>query len=254
MRPTGPKDGIAWITGASSGIGLALARRLLDEGWTVALTARRAAELQSVASAYPESRALVFPADVRDAGALAAIAERLEAEGRPIALAIAGAGIYARMGLHDLDPARLAEVFAVNLAGAVHLAAAALPGMRRRRAGQLVFIGSAASLLPLPASAAYGASKAALRHFAAALRFEAEEAGILVQIVSPGFVTTPMTAPRRRPGPFQLSAEEAAGRIRHGLGTRRFEIAFPRRLLWPMKIAALLPWPVLFRLRALMDV
>jgi len=248
-----PKDGIAWITGASSGIGLALARLLLDEGWTVALTARRREALEACARAYPAERALVFPADVRDAAALAAIASHLEEARRPIALAIAGAGIYVRMGLADLDPARLEEAMAVNFFGAVHLAAAVLPGMRARRAGRLVFIGSAASLIPLPQGAAYGASKAALRHFAASLRYEADEAGLVVQLVSPGFVTTPMTAGRSRPGPFQMPAEEAASRIRRALLSRRFEIFFPKRLLWPMRLAALLPWPALFSLRRLMD-
>jgi NAD(P)-dependent dehydrogenase (short-subunit alcohol dehydrogenase family) len=241
-------EGVVWITGASSGIGRELARRLLDEGWTVALTARREPELQSLAHLYPRERVLVVPADVIDAAAMAAAAARIEAEtGRPIVLAIANAGIWQRMGMNDFDVDAFRNVIAVNVLGTANMLAAVLPSMRARRRGQIAIVASVAGYLGLPRASAYGASKAALIHMASSLRAESAQSGILVQVINPGFVATPMTASSRASQPFVLSAEEAAARIQVGLSATRFEIAFPWPLVLAMKLAKLLPWPIFFR-------
>uniref|UniRef100_UPI0023F1023C SDR family NAD(P)-dependent oxidoreductase n=1 Tax=Metallibacterium scheffleri TaxID=993689 RepID=UPI0023F1023C len=98
----------------------------------------------------------------------------------------------------------------------------------------------------LPLATAYGASKAALIHMASSLRFESEKTGILVQVINPGFVKTPLTDANKFSMPFLLSAEDAAARICRGLRGTRFEIAFPWQLVLPLKIARLLPWRLFF--------
>ncbi len=251
-RPARPEDGIAWITGASSGIGWELARRLLDEGWTVALTARREAELQALARRYPAGRALAVAADVTDAAAMAAALARIEAEtGRPVALALANAGAWARMGMADFDAALFRRLIEVNVLGAANMLAAVLPGMRARRCGQIAIVASVAGYLGLKRASAYGASKAALIHMASSLRFEGAENGILVQVINPGFVATPMIAANAAPKPFLLSAEAAAARIQRGLAGTGFEIAFPGPIVWLLKAARLLPWRLFFVLGGL---
>ena len=251
-RPARPEDGIAWITGASSGIGWELARRLLDEGWTVALTARREAELQALAHRYPADRALVIAADVTDAAAMAAARARIEAEtGRPVALAIANAGAWRRMGMADFDAEAFRRLIEVNVLGAANMLAAVLPGMRARQCGQIAIVASVAGYLGLPRASAYGASKAALIHMASSLRFEGRQTGILVQVVNPGFVATPMTAANSAAMPFILSAETAAARIQRGLAGTGFEIAFPGPIVWLLKAARLLPWRLFFALGGL---
>lgn len=248
-RPARPADGIAWITGASSGIGRELARRLLDEGWTVALTARREAELQTLAHHYPADRVLVIPADVADAAAMAAAHARIEAEtGRPVALALANAGAWARMGMTDFDADGFHRLIAVNVLGVANMLAAVLPGMRARKRGQIAIVASVAGYLGLPRASAYGASKAALIHMASSLRFEGKQNGILVQVINPGFVATPMIAANAAPKPFLLSVEAAAARIQRGLAGTGFEIAFPRPVVWMLKAARLLPWWLFFAL------
>lgn len=252
LRPARPEDGVAWITGASSGIGRELARFLLDEGWTVALTARREAELQAFAQHYPAERVFVIAADVTEAPAMANALARIEAEaGRPVALAIANAGVWRRMGLSDFDAEAFAQVMAVNVLGVANMLAAVLPCMRARRFGQIGIVASVAGYLGLPRASAYGASKAALIHMASSLRFEAAESGILVQVINPGFVATPMIAANTASKPFVLSAEAAASRIQRGLAGTGFEIAFPRPTVWLLKLARLLPWRLFFALGAL---
>jgi len=247
MTPMRPSDGVAWITGASSGIGREVARRLLDEGWTVALTARREAEMAELARRYPANRALVVPADVTDAKAMksahARIEEILE---RPVALALSNAGAWQRMGAADFDVAAFRHQIEVNVMGTAHMLAAVLPGMLAQKRGQIAIVASVAGYVGLPLATAYGASKAALIHMASSLRFESEKTGILVQVINPGFVKTPLTGVNKFSMPFLLSAEDAAARICRGLRGTRFEIAFPWQLVLPLKIARLLPWRLFF--------
>ena len=251
-RPARPEDGVAWITGASSGIGRELARRLLDEGWTVALTARREAELQTLAHHYPTDRVLVIPADVTDAAAIAAAHARIEAEsGRPVALALANAGVLRRMGIADFDADAFRQLIDVNLLGTANMLAAVLAGMRARKGGQIAIVASVAGYLGLPRASAYGASKAALIHLASSLRFEGAASGILIQVINPGFVATPMVAGNTASKPFIISAEDAAARIQRGLAGTRFEIAFPWPVILMLKFARLLPWRLFFRLGGL---
>ena len=219
-----PDDGIAWVTGASSGIGRALAERLIGAGWTVAVTARRSAAMAAAHDA------------IRQAG-----------HGE-VALLIANAGRYSPGEALAADAFR--AVIEVNLIGAANTLAPVLPGMLARGRGQVVLVASLAGLMGLPGASAYGASKAALINWAESLRLDLSGRGIHVQVVNPGFVATPMTAVNRFPMPFLMPVEAAAARIVAGLASRRFEIAFPRRLAWPMKLVRLLPYRLTFPLIA----
>jgi NAD(P)-dependent dehydrogenase (short-subunit alcohol dehydrogenase family) len=236
-----PKDGIAWITGASTGIGAGVALRLLQDGWTVAVTARAADRLQAMADAHP-GQILAAPGDVTDAAAMAALHADIEARaGRPIALALFNAGAWQEMGAADFDLAAFRTMVDVNLLGTANGLAAVMPGMIARGRGQIAIVASVAGYRGLPRAVAYGATKAALISMAESLEFDLKPRGVTVNIVNPGFVRTPMTAVNTFPMPFLLEVDDAANRIVQGLKRGRFEICFPWQLALPLQVLALLP-------------
>jgi len=236
-----PQDGIAWITGASTGIGAAVAARLVQEGWTVAITARAAGTLQALADRHP-GKMLAAPGDVTDAAAMKAIVADIEGRaGRPVALAMFNAGAWQEMGAADFDLAAFRTMVDVNLLGTANGLDAVMPGMIARGRGQIAIVASVAGYRGLPRAVAYGATKAALISMAESLEFDLKPRGVTVNIVNPGFVRTPMTDVNTFPMPFLLEVEDAAGRIVRGLRRGRFEICFPWQLALPLQILALLP-------------
>lgn len=251
-RPARPADGLAWITGASSGIGRQLARELAARGWTVAGTARREAELAALAAEAP-GRIVAAPADVTDARAVAAAVQRAEAEtGRPIALAVLNAGTYTPESAERFDLDAFIRQVQVNVIGTATALAAVMPAMIARRAGQVAIVSSVAGYRGLPRAIAYSASKAALIAMAESLRFDLDRAGVMVNVVNPGFVRTPLTDRNDFPMPFLLPVEEAAKRIADGLARGRFEVAFPRRFAAILKLLRSLPYALYFPLVARM--
>ncbi len=251
MTRAKPEDGIAWVTGASDGIGRALALRLAGQGWRVAVTARRAAELDALAAEAAEGRIVAFAGDITDPARMAEIVAAIERQLGPIALAVLNAGVYDLAERDGFVRERVMRAVEVNLGGAVNCLAPLLPAMLARRRGQIALVASLAGYGGVPGSLAYGSSKAALITMAEALRLTYAGAGLTIQVVNPGFVATAMTAPNDYPMPFMMSAEAAAARICAGLARGGFEIAFPRRLVWPMKLAGLLPYPLWLRIMTL---
>ncbi|AMJ60200.1 SDR family NAD(P)-dependent oxidoreductase [Bosea sp. PAMC 26642] len=247
-----PQDGVAWITGASSGIGEAVALELARRGWTVAITARRLDQLEEIARRAEglAGRVVAHAGDVTDHAALQAVVDTVESVHGPIALAFLNAGVapYVRAG--TLDIAAFEQAFAVNALGAAKGIAVALERMKPRRRGQIAVNASIAGYGGLPKAAAYGASKAAAIHMCEALQFDCEHLGIRLQVVNPGFIDTPLTRKNDFPMPFLMSVDEAAKRTVDGFEQGGFEIAFPRRLSWILKAANLLPYPAYFRLVA----
>ena len=244
-----PADGVAWVTGASAGIGRALATRLAEQGWHVAVTARRADLLASLAAAQPGIRA--YPGDVTDARRMAEIIDEIEHDMGPIALAVLNAGVYDLAERDGFERERVWRTIEQNLGGAVGCLDPLLPRMLARGRGQIALVASLAGYGGIPGSLAYGAAKSAMITMAEALRLTHAEAGLKIQVVNPGFVATAMTARNDYPMPFMMSAEAAARRIGAGLERGGFEIAFPKRLAWPAKAARLLPYPLWFRLMAM---
>lgn len=229
------------VTGASSGIGRALAVALAARGARVGVTARRAELLESLAAEVRAAGGTIAtaPADVADHAALHAAIRALEAEHGPTDLLIANAGVSRQTGAAEMNVPGVAKIIRVNFLGLVYAVEAVLPGMIARRAGHVVGISSLAAFKGLPGSAAYCASKAAVNTYLEGLRIELRKTGVAVTAVCPGFVNTPIVAnvPRL---PFLLEPAAAADRILNALRRRPAVYRFPRRmaaLMWLAKWA-----------------
>lgn len=244
-----PEDGVVWITGASAGIGRALAVRLAEQGFRVAATARRADALAALAE-EGQGRITAYPGDVTDATRMRAIVAAIVSEQGPMALAVLNAGVYHLSERDGFDAALTWRTVESNLGGTIFCLEPLLEAMLARGRGQVAIVASLAGYGGIPGSVAYGAAKAAMITMAEALALTHAPRGLTIQVVNPGFVATAMTAPNDYPMPFMMSAEEAAARIVAGLARGGFEIAFPRRLAWPIKLAALLPYPLWLALMA----
>jgi NAD(P)-dependent dehydrogenase (short-subunit alcohol dehydrogenase family) len=237
-------SGAVLVTGATSGIGRALALAYAEPGRHLALVGRNAARMAEVTQAC-EARGAVVAArlvDLRDRPAAAAALAALDREA-PVGLAVAGAGITSGLGTgRDVEaPEALRAVLAANLLGAINTVEPLVAAMMARRAGHIAVIGSLGALRGLPSSPGYSAAKAALHAYAEGMRPRLRRHGIAVSIIAPGFVTTPLNRDIRAPRPLEVSAERAARIIRRGLDRRRPMIAFPRPLYWGLRALAVLP-------------
>ena len=181
---------VAWVVGASSGIGAAVARELARRGGTVAISARRDEQLQEVSGGHM----LVVPLDVTDAASVAAAAARVHEELGPIDLAVLSAGYWKQMDPQDWDTEVFDQHIRVNLAGMSNAIAAVLPGMLRRHHGVIAGIASVAGYRGLAGSEAYGATKAAQINLLESLRVHVARTGVHVTTICPGFVRTDLTA------------------------------------------------------------
>ena len=219
------------ITGASSGLGEALALTYARPGVRLAVGGRNRERIESVAAACRATGAEVAAdlLDVTDAAGLAAWVER-EDRIAPLDLVIANAGVSAGTGRGSETAEQARRIFAINLDGVVNTVQPAIPLMTARRHGQLALMSSLASFRGFPGAPAYCASKAAVRVYGEALRGALARHGVAVSVICPGFVKTPMTAVNKYPMPFLMEVDRAAAIIRRGLARRKARIAFPWRL------------------------
>lgn len=238
--PSKPADGVCWLTGASSGIGEALVADLVKQGWRVAISARSADKLKTIADQYPD-KVFAYPVDITDNKAVAETVEQIETEHGPIARAVLNAGVYISINAEDPSFDDYAKTFDVNLKGAAACICALTPRMCDRRSGQIVIVSSATAFGGMPTATAYGATKAGLLNMAEGLAIELHRFGVHVQCVTPGFVDTPAQDDNAFPKPFMVSAETAANRICKGMTRKGFEITFPKRFTWALKLIYALP-------------
>ena len=240
-------DKRVWLTGASSGIGEALALELGARGAIVHLSARRRDLLESVAGRIKSSngRAFVVPCDVTDLAAVKACAARIRDEHGPIDIMIANAGTYvASEPQENFDSAEYESIMRLNYTGMIHCIEAVLPAMLEHKRGHIVGVSSLVGYRGLPRAAAYGASKAAAINFLESLRFHTAPRGVPVTIVNPGFVKTPLTDKNDFEMPFLVPADEAARIICRGIEKRKMEIHFPAVFSWSFKFLRVLPYPI----------
>ncbi|MGE0723281.1 MAG: SDR family NAD(P)-dependent oxidoreductase [Alphaproteobacteria bacterium] len=242
-----PAAGLVWITGASSGIGRALSIEMARAGWTVAASARGRDGLDRL-TADGLGRIHAHPLDVTDPAACLQVVEAIEAAHGPIDVAVLNAGTHRPMGVADFDTDAFSALVDLNLLGTVRSLAPVMARMVGRGRGRIAIVASLAGYRGLPTAAAYGASKAALINMTEAMRPDLARAGVAIQLVNPGFVRTPLTDRNRFPMPFLMDAERAARQFRRGLEGRRFEIVFPRRFAWLLKLMRILPYGLYFRL------
>jgi NAD(P)-dependent dehydrogenase (short-subunit alcohol dehydrogenase family) len=243
-----PKDGIAWVTGASSGIGRHLALDLARQGYLVAATARsedKLAELVAASSGL-KGRIVPFACDVTDEAAMLETIDAIEAELGPVVLAVFNAGAYFPTRGYALETANFTKTYQVNVFGVIHGLVPVVKHMEARGRGHVAIIGSASAYGGLPFAAAYGASKAALNNMAEALKFDLDRMNIRIQIFNPGFIDTPFTKNNKFMMPALMPVEKASDRIVQGLERGGFEVTFPRRFTWFLKLINLLPHPIYF--------
>jgi short-subunit dehydrogenase len=206
-------DKLVFITGASSGIGQALAWRYHQAGWRLALAARRTNEIEAWArsKALPADRWAVYDADVADTSSIAAAGEACIARQGVPDVVIANAGISIGVDTEireDIDV--IARTFATNNIGLAATFHPFIAAMKRRGSGALVGIGSVAGIRGLPGHAAYCASKAAVIAYCESLRGELRTSGVKVVTICPGYIDTPLTRGNRYSMPFLMSAEDFA--------------------------------------------
>lgn len=230
------------ITGASSGLGAALAREWATPDARLVLTGRNAERLKRVVddcrARGAEVEALIL--DATDRTATRAALERIDAE-RPVDLVVANAGVSAGTGAGGENEERARSVLTTNIDGVLNTIHPLIPRMRARGRGQIALVASLAGFRGFPGAPAYCASKAAVRLMGEALRGELAGEGIEVSVVCPGFVRTPMTDRNPFPMPFLMEADRAARIVRRGLERNRGRIAFPLPVLLAVRLLAALP-------------
>jgi short-subunit dehydrogenase len=235
-----------WIVGASSGIGAALAEKLLATGARVALSARSADKLNALAAQFNVAKTLVLPLDITEVESIANAEKKLIAAWGGYDLVIFMAGNYTAMRAWELDLAVAKQMVAVNWEGFLNGLSVVIPRMMQAKSGGIALVSSVAGYRGLPKSLVYGPTKAALINLAETLYLDLKDKGLDVYVICPGFVKTPMTADNDFEMPYLITPEEAADEIVKGFGKGEFEIHFPKAFTRMLKTLQSLPYSLYF--------
>jgi len=236
-----------WITGASSGIGKALAIKFSKEGWNVAISARRENLLEEIAKSnnniYP------FPLDVTNSEKCKSIFESIIKKTGEVNISVFCTGIHDPKSEKKLNIKKIREIMEVNFFGTVNSINAVYDYYKEKKSGQISIVSSVAGYRGLPAAGAYCASKSALSSFAESLYFDLKRFNVRVSLVNPGFIKTPMTDQNDFPMPMMKSAEFAAEQMFKGLTQKKaFEIHFPVVFTSMMKVLKVIPNGLILKL------
>lgn len=245
-------QGWVWVTGASSGIGEAVSRKLLNDGRKVIVSARNASALEDLARDFPDT-CQVLTLDLTDPEQLENAGLKLGEFVDSLQAVVVNAGTCEYIDVKKFSAAPFERVMAINFQGAVNTIELALPFLRRSpERAQLVGVASMVTVLPLTRSEAYGASKAALEYLINSLRVDLAREDIDVTLVRPGFVKTPLTDQNNFDMPFIIPADEAAEHIVTGMNKRKLRVQFPWQLVAIMTFIRWLPLGLQQRLLAKM--
>ncbi len=238
------KDKIVFLTGASSGIGEALTIAMAKQGAVLGLVARREELLKELAIMCEQvgGKARYFAVDVTDADAISAAAESLRNEFGKIDILIANAGVGGNNAeTRNFDARAVAQVININLLGAVNAVSAVLPQMLKNKSGQLVAVSSLAGFRGLPKSAAYSASKAGMTAFFESVRLDVQHQGVMVTIIQPGFIKTPLTSGRGNKMPFLMELDDSIPLFLNAIERGKKFAAFPWQLATFVRLARVFP-------------
>ncbi len=237
---------VIWITGASSGIGRALAVRFAKEGWIVAASARRENLLQEL---NQENKNIhPFPLDVTNIEQCKTVFKNIIEKFKDIEICVFGTGIHDPKSEKKFNLEKIRKIMEVNYFGTMNSINSVYDYYNNKKDGQISIISSVAGYRGLPAAGAYCASKSALTSFAESLNFEMKRKNVRVSLISPGFIKTPMTDQNDFPMPMIKSPEFAAEQIYIGLVKKKvFEIHFPKAFTFFLKFLRILPSSIYFR-------
>jgi len=228
-----------WITGASSGIGKALAIKFAKEGWKVAISARRGELLKNIAQ---DNNIFDYSLDVTDEKKVGEVFKKILEGFKNIDLCIFSAGTYEPKLEKEISQEQIRKTMEVNFFGVVNCIKAVEEYFKNMKNGHISIVSSIAGYRGLPNSSGYGPSKAALSNLAESLYFDFKKHNVKVSLISPGFIKTPMTDKNKFRMPFIKSPEFAADKIYNGLvKSNTFEITFPKQLTIIFKFFRILP-------------
>ena len=229
-----------WITGASSGIGKAVAQKFANEGWKVAVSARREELLNELAQ---NKNITSFPLDVTDRIRVANVFNNILGEFGELDICLFSSGTYEPKDEECIDPDKIKNVINVNFLGVIDCVKTVEDYFKNKKSGHISIVSSIAGYRGLPNSSGYGPSKAALTNFSESIYFDFKKYGVRVSIISPGFIKTPLTDKNEFPMPFLKTPEYAAEKIFNGLvKSNSFEIHFPKGLTLTLKFLRILPY------------
>ena len=238
---------IIWITGASSGIGRALAIKFANEGWIVAASARRENLLQELNKI--NENIYSFPLDVTDINQCKIVFESIVEKFKNIEISIFGTGMHDPKSEKEFNLEKIKKIMEVNYFGTMNSINSVYDYYNNKKSGQISIVSSVAGYRGLPAAGAYCASKSALTSFAESFHFEMKRKNVRVSLVSPGFIKTPMTDQNDFPMPMIKSPEFAAEQIYIGLVKKKgFEIHFPKAFTYFLKFLRILPNSIYFKI------
>ncbi|NBT40122.1 MAG: SDR family NAD(P)-dependent oxidoreductase [Alphaproteobacteria bacterium] len=242
---------VVWITGASQGLGAALAALYAQKNFNVVLTARNEDKLVQVKSRLVGDGHLVCPGDVTDEEAMRDILSKINATYQRLDVAILNAGTHNPLLPENYNHAVFQQLVDINIMGVVNSLLPTIDVMKTYQTGQIAVVSSVAGYIGLPTASAYGLTKAGLINMCETMHVELRSYGIDLRLVSPGFVRTPLTDKNDFPMPFLLEPEDAAQRIYRGLQKNTFEISFPWQLVWALRLLRALPYGLSLRLTSL---
>ena len=240
-------DKTIWITGASTGIGKALAVKFAQNGWNVAASARR----ENLLKELEESNQNIysFPLDVTDREKCKEVFKKIEDKFKSVDISFFSTGTWDPKKEKEIDIEQIENVMKVNFFGTLNCIKSVEKYYRERKNGHISIVSSIAGYRGLPNSTGYGPSKSALNNLAESLFFDFKRYGVRVSLISPGFIKTPMTDKNDFKMPFLKTTEYAAEKIYDGLINKNiFEIHFPKSLTLILKILSFLPSKIYFGL------
>ena len=238
---------VIWITGGSSGIGKSLAYKFANEGWQVAISARRENLLKEISESSEKIKS--FPLDVTDKVKCKEVFEQIKNYYGDLDVCFFSTGTWSPKEEKDIDVEQIENVFKVNFFGTINTIKAVEGHFKNKKNGIITIVSSIAGYRGLPNTTGYGPSKSALISLAESLYFDFERYNVRVCLVCPGFVKTPMTDKNDFKMPFLKTSEFAADKIYDGLiNKNQFEIHFPKELTLTLKFFKLLPSKIYFYL------